>query len=180
MERFESTIAACLGELSPSLDAISGIYGLQGRLCDRLEEIADALPEFDPALIGRVMPFLRDALPCLMCYEETVWLPAISNRADPNCNLARLSEQVRTEHEADRDSALDINDTLGALVDGKQMQDANCNGYMLRAFFEALSRHVAWECHSLLPIARSVLGQSDQQRLAAALPARIHTWQRSL
>jgi len=180
MQRFEYAVAAHAGELSPALVAISTIWCLQGRLCDRLEAIADALPDFDPDLVGRVKPFLHDALPCLMCYEETVWLPAICHLAEPERDLVRLSEQVRTEHEADRDAAMDINDTLDSLAGGASHQDANWQGYMLRAFFEALSRHVTWECHSVLPIARAVLGDTDQQRLAAALPVRLSAWQRSL
>jgi hypothetical protein len=56
-----------------------------------------------------------------------------------------------SEHVEDSVAAEDISETLLAHGHGKPIDNPEALGYMLRAMFEALRRHVAFEQDHVLP-----------------------------
>ena len=56
--------------------------------------------------------------------------------------MRHLAIRLRQEHAFDSATALEIQDALTALATGTPALSADATGYLLRAFFESLRRHV--------------------------------------
>jgi hypothetical protein len=123
-------------------------------LCDMLEAIADSLP-------GRVdrhrcivaaatlLPTLREA----HLYEETMVFPAFGRRED----RARSVRRLCAEHVEDESLAEEVTETLLLVGHGGEIENPEALGFMLRALFEAMRRHIAFEREHVVPIARRSL-----------------------
>jgi hypothetical protein len=115
-------------------------------LCDDLEAIADSLPRhvilkdcIDAAqTLGRL---IRD----VHAYEETTLFPALLERFTASPEIQPAIDRLKAEHVADECYADDLAEKL--LYLGKGGKDVNFEAlaYMLRGFFDAMRRHVAYE-----------------------------------
>lgn len=121
-------------------------------LCDRLEAIADSLPEnVDRQACLQTAGRLGVAIEQAHALEESVIFPALTHVAADDARLMAAIERLRLEHVADSCFAEELNEALTGLGEGRPRQSADAMGYMLRGFFQSLRRHVAFERDYLTP-----------------------------
>jgi len=117
-------------------------------LCHMLEGIADDLPSRVDRL--QCLAVAADLLPALReChrFEEDVVFPAFVRQTDREDIVARL----RLEHMEDESAAADLTEALLAHGHGRPIENPEAFGYMLRASFESMRRHIAFERDHVLP-----------------------------
>lgn len=119
------------------------------RLCAVLERIADSLPagvdRFQCLMVAHsLVPILR------ACHrlEEDVVFPIAARASVRQVILTRLA----AEHLEDYSSAEELTEVLLAVGHGQPVENPEAFGYMLRAFFETVRRHVAYERDHILPV----------------------------
>lgn len=121
-------------------------HRLQLALCDDLEAIADSLPSrivnqdclFAAKSLGRL---IRD----VHAYEEKTLFPALGQVFQESDEFALAVDRLTFEHLADECYADDIAEKLFHVGTGGRDVNMEALGYMLRGFFEALRRHIAFE-----------------------------------
>ena len=127
------------------------------RLCERLENIADRLPVVDRLLClqiaSELVPVLRDC----HRYEEEVVFPAFqrgsTDRNSSNASIRRLL----VEHVEDECAAQDLSDLLLSIGHGGDVDNPEALGFMMRAFFHSMRRHIAFEHEHILPFTAAML-----------------------
>tara|TARA_R110002020_G_scaffold364263_2_gene576580 strand:+ start:1201 stop:1707 length:507 start_codon:yes stop_codon:yes gene_type:complete len=120
-------------------------------LCDRLEEIADSLPDsvnrqkciYAARALG---PMIRG----VHRFEEDVVFPMIAQWFKGDAKVDATLERLRFEHCEDECFAEELTEALHDLGAGKPDVNIEAIGYMLRGFFEAMRRHIAFESEYLL------------------------------
>ena len=121
-------------------------HRLQLALCEDLEAIADSLPAnivnhdclFAAKSLGRL---IRD----VHAFEEETLIPALRQVFPSSSDIASAVDRLTYEHLADECYAEDIAEKLFHLGTGGRDVNMEALGYMLRGFFEALRRHIAFE-----------------------------------
>jgi len=131
-------------------------------LCDRLEEIADALPNninkhFCTTTAQAIEPILSKA----HRFEEQELYPAICRLHEGVVDQAKVFERLRSEHYEDRCFGEEVREVLMSYGEGKPIQAANATGYMLRGFFENLRRHMAFEAELARPLRLNIKTASN-------------------
>jgi hemerythrin-like domain-containing protein len=140
----------CAGEHVPCID-MRRLHAAKLELCAALEVIADDLPaRIDRfrclTIASNLVPLLRA---CHRLEEEAVF-PAFVARCGETAVIARL----KTEHLEDECSAEELTEMLLAIGHGEAIANPEAFGYMLRAFFEAARRHIAFERDHILATIR--------------------------
>lgn len=138
------------GEHVPCID-IKRLHAAKLDLCAALEKIADELPSRVDrfrclAVASNLVPLLRA---CHRLEEEAVF-PAFVAQRDEAAVIARL----KTEHLEDECAAEELTEALLAIGHGEAVANPEAFGYMLRAFFEAARRHIAFERDHILAAIR--------------------------
>ncbi len=116
------------------------------QLCDRLERVADGLPDdVDVKLCLRLARTLPDILEASHRFEEEVFFPRMRALYDADLLVASNLARLRGEHREDQSFGTEVAEVLldWGLCAGQH--DAEATGYMLRGFFESMRRHVAFE-----------------------------------
>ena len=147
----DATIKLALGE--DPIAALRKAHKEQLLLCDRLEEIADSLPDginrqkciYAARALG---PMIRG----VHRFEEDVVFPMIAERRGADERTEPTLSRLRFEHCEDECFAEELTEALHALGSGKPDVNIEAIGYMLRGFFEAMRRHIAFESEMLLPM----------------------------
>lgn len=141
------------GEQSPCVQ-LSLVYAEKLQLCDRLESIADSLPYHVDKLVcirvaSRLLPLLRES----HRYEEEVLFPVFER--DTLAHPARRATVLRlkSEHVYDEGAAEEICERLMWIARGGEIDNPEALGFMLRAFFDTVRRHVAFEKEYVFPSA---------------------------
>ncbi len=134
-----------------SLNWLKSAHREQLVLCDQLEEIADSLP----ANINRqkcmyAAKALGPLIHGLHHYEENVLFPWIEKNMGKRRHMAETLTRLKFEHCEDECFAEELTDALLKLGAGDGNINAEATGYMLRGFFEAVRRHIAFEREFLL------------------------------
>ena len=152
--------AACVpGHTVPCLD-LGRAHDEKLRLCDDLERIADGLPHkveraLCLAIAGRIVPMLKES----HAYEEAFVFPAFAAAAAPPSVGDVSIRRLKAEHVADECAAQDLADIFFAVGHGAPVDNPEALGFMLRAFFEAMRRHIAFEREHVVPVlARAMPG----------------------
>lgn len=135
----------------PCID-MTRVHAQKLKLCDALESIADDLPSrLDRlqclAIASSLVPLLRE---CHRFEEECVF-PAFARSCEGGDIVARLI----SEHLEDGCAAEDLSEALLAYGRGRPIENPEAFGYMLRALFGSMRRHIAFERDYLLPTLRS-------------------------
>jgi len=139
-------------------------------LCDQLEEIADSLPDnVDVADCRRAIRDLSVRVRLHHRFEEREFFPLLRVRAAADESLQRSLDRLEDEHRTDEGYADEILDLLSAISSGSYKGSPEVAGYMLRGMFESLRRHIAFENDHILPRARRLLTESDNESLLNAL-----------
>lgn len=118
------------------------------KLCDALEAMADDLPSRVDrlrclAVANTLLPLLREC----HRFEEEIVFPSVARASGGQAIVARL----KAEHLEDDCAAEDISERLLAHGHGHPIENPEALGYMLRALFGSLRRHIAFERDHLLP-----------------------------
>jgi len=142
----------CLpGAQMPCIE-MAQIHAEKLRLCDDLETIADGLPSSVDRLkclriAGALVPLLRVS----HAYEEEHVFPAFRGKETADSARTVTIGRLKTEHIEDECAAQDLTDILFAVGHGAPIDNPEALGFMLRAFFETLRRHIAFEREHVLP-----------------------------
>ncbi|WP_291669596.1 hemerythrin domain-containing protein [Bosea sp. (in: a-proteobacteria)] len=115
--------------------------------CDMLEKLADDLP----ARVDRLRCLmLANSLPSLVeaChrFEEQFVFPAFA----VSSRNAAIVSRLMAEHVQDRCAAEDLSEALLAYGEGRPIANPEAFGYMLRALFDSMRRHIAFEQDCIL------------------------------
>lgn len=122
-------------------------------LCDRLEEIADALPDnIDPKTCSTTARAIEPILSKAHQYEEENLFPALARLNQGTIDQSLVFKRLKEEHYEDRCFGEEVRDVLISYGEGKPTQTADATGYMLRGFFESLRRHIALEAELARPL----------------------------
>jgi len=138
-------------------------HRLQLALCDDLEAIADSLPSnivnqdclFAAKGLGRL---IRD----VHTYEEKTLFPALRRVFQASGEFAGAVDRLTFEHLADECYADDIAEKLAYVGSGGRDVNMEALGYMLRGFFEALRRHIAFERDHFSSAIEALLATAEQ------------------
>lgn len=126
-------------------------HGEQLRLCDELETIADSLPtNVDRQKCIYAAKALGPLIKGVHHYEDNVLFPALEADAPQGSELAKTLARLRLEHFEDECFAEELAERLLLLGSGRPDINMEATGYMLRGFFEAVRRHVAFERDHLM------------------------------
>ena len=121
-------------------------HDLQLKLCDELEAIADSLPtNIDPIKCLGVAKCLGAVVKDVHRFEEDDLFPTLTGRPEEAGSMAATFERLKFEHLIDESYADDLTERLLYLGHGGLDVNMEATGYMLRGFFEALRRHIAFE-----------------------------------
>ena len=164
LRRGTAVAQATCGSPDP-LALIEEDHALQLELCDLLECLADALPDFNGAIARSAAAILRQGFKPHLQLEEDMLFPLLRRRAPDGSPLRAIMQQLEAEHAADESFAHELADELQLLADTGLARNAEMLGYMLRGFFEQQRRHIEWENRVLLPLARQTLAQADLSEL---------------
>lgn len=121
-------------------------HRLQLALCDDLETIADSLPS---NIANQDCLFAAKSLSRLIrdvhAYEEDTLFPALRAVFQASPEIDAALDRLTFEHLADECYAEEIAEKLLHVGSGNRDVNMEALGYMLRGFFEALRRHIAFE-----------------------------------
>jgi hemerythrin-like domain-containing protein len=129
-------------------------YARKQNLCDQLETIADSLPyRVDRLQCVRVanvlLPFLRES----HRYEEEVLFPAFERGMMAPATSGETVRRLKSEHVYDECAAEEITEKLMWIGRGGDIANPEALGFMLRAFFDPVRRHIAFERDHVIPAA---------------------------
>jgi hemerythrin-like domain-containing protein len=134
-------------------------HDLKLSMCDALEAIADGLP--DQLDIQTCLTLSRCLLPTVkkaQALEEEELFPLLLRLTGNHPALAASVERLHKEHCEDECFAEEISHLLEECASEGKAGNAEVAGYMLRGFFSAVRRHVAFERECLLSLATSAGG----------------------
>ncbi|AWC21497.1 hypothetical protein CO731_00948 [Aminobacter sp. MSH1] len=141
------------------LDAIAAIQRAHAEmlaLCDRLEEIADSLPnEIDRRSCVLAARALGPAMVKVHRFEEQRLHSQFAARLAHSGEARETVERLKNEHFEDEGYAAELRDALRATARGGRAENPETLGFMLRGFFGALRRHIAFERDHVLPVLSS-------------------------
>ncbi|MFC5386227.1 hemerythrin domain-containing protein [Aquamicrobium segne] len=122
------------------------------RLCDLLEEVADSLPyHVDRHKCLTIASELEPLLRGIHRFEEEALLPAYGQVLEQQGRGAASVERLLAEHVEDESFAAELTEALLVLGRTGAVENPEALGFMLRGFFEAKRRHVAFEREHVLP-----------------------------
>lgn len=114
-------------------------------LCEMLEGIADSLPHnLNPATCTKATQTLEALVKRVHSFEENEIFPKYA-AANPGSNTEGMLGRLREEHCVDECYAEELSDALRRVSSASDPISPDTLGYMLRGFFEAMRRHLAFE-----------------------------------
>ncbi len=150
------TAAAYFGD--PPDDPLEGLeraHGIQTMLCDLLEQIADSIPgDVDRGLCAKLASELGPVLKTVHRFEENALFPLVETGRADKAQIAATVERLKHEHFDDECFAEELAEALRDLSRTAEPENPDALGYMLRGFFEAMRRHVAFEREHLRQLVR--------------------------
>lgn len=121
-------------------------HRLIAALCDRLEDLADSLPELpDSRQLGELATMLRFGLPAHCEAEEAELAKLVRCAADPTGAPSRALELIRAEHAENEAANLELAEMLEDLIGQGAASNPETLGFLLRQVFVLTRRHLAWE-----------------------------------
>lgn len=131
-------------------------------LCDLLEHIADDLPDnAAPQLAQLAATAIARGWINHTAFEEQALFPVLDRHGRSHPELAACVAQLASEHATDTTFDQELVDTLNGLARGGPPTNPEMVGYLLRAHFVPMRRHVLWENALLIPAARRLLSPEE-------------------
>ena len=111
-----------------------------------LELIADSIPaRIDPQICSNLADDLTPLIRNIHQFEEDVLFPLAIRRFGSTAEINITITRLKYEHCEDECFAEELSDALRELGADKRLRNPEALGYMLRGFFEAMRRHIAFE-----------------------------------
>jgi hemerythrin-like domain-containing protein len=158
-----------LGPRGDPLAYLAHDHATQRALADLLEGVADGLPDATDrraAALGahslRMLAARRWAL------EEQALFPLIERLAPAEAPARRAIAIARREHRETAGRAIELAEELEALAATGRAPNPDALGFMLRAFFDGLRRHLDWMDAAVMPAALEGLAEAPLPAGAAA------------
>jgi hemerythrin-like domain-containing protein len=136
-------------------------------MCNRLEKIADSLP--DNADIQGCLHAAQGVVPVVKRaheFEEFTVYPYLAHSGEVDSGLLTTLDRLRFEHLGDEEFATDLSSALRQFAISPESSNVDSLAWMLRGFFEATRRHVAFEREHLLPLVARTSGVAKSGRTA--------------
>ncbi len=115
-------------------------------LCEMLEHIADSIPEqIDRHACRTLADNLATLISDIHTFEEDVLFPLVVDRFGATRSIDQTIMRLKYEHCEDACFAEELTEALRELGTKKTLRNPEATGYMLRGFFEAMRRHIAFE-----------------------------------
>ena len=132
---------------------IQQIHQVKLSLCERLEAIADSLPDDidnqECLVISRtLLPVFKESHQL----EESELFPLVIEYGFADAAIDKTIERLKFEHLEDESFADEISSCLQDLVTHPHTANINQLSYMLRGFFKGVQRHIAFEREYILPL----------------------------
>lgn len=118
-------------------------YQMVLAICDTLEAIADALPRADSSTCATTADALQSAIAATHLLEDEILFPLLVTQERKELDQTIL--RLKFEHLTDKFNAEEVGDVLRGLAMNQSDLSANAVGYLLRAFFEPVRRHIRSE-----------------------------------
>ena len=133
-------------ELGPELQlSLKLAHSEMQDLCEMLEGIADSLPHnLNAGTCAKAVETLEPLVKRLHSFEEQEIFPKYA-AANPGSSTMEMLERLREEHCVDECYAEELSDALRRVSSASDPISPDTLGYMLRGFFEAMRRHLAFE-----------------------------------
>jgi hypothetical protein len=163
--------------LPSPLAAMCDDHALQLCLCDALEAVADGLPGVNSALVQRTIDALCGGLLEEIGRRQQIAFDNLLQNAAGNRALDLIAIRLLDEQAHDACGVEELSDALRELVRQEQASNAEVTGYLLRGFFQARRRHIAWQTEVLIPLVRefmhhrSATSSSDSAAAAGCGPS---------
>lgn len=159
-----------VGPLGDPLAYLAHDHATQRALADLLEGVADGLPDgVDRRAAALGAHSLRMLAARRWALEEQALFPLIESRAPEGDPARRAIAIARREHRETAGRAIELADELEALADSGRARNPDALGFMLRAFFDGLRRHLDWMDATIMPAARDGLDAPSMRRDALPL-----------
>jgi hemerythrin-like domain-containing protein len=114
-------------------------------LCEMLEGIADSLPHnLNAGTCSKAAATLEPLVKRVHVFEEQEVFPKYA-AANPGPSTTEMLARLREEHCVDECYAEELSDALRRVSSASDPISPDTLGYMLRGFFEAMRRHLAFE-----------------------------------
>lgn len=131
----------------------------QRSLADLLEAVADSLPdEVNRGSAALAAGLLRERTAGRGVREELALFALMEPRALPDSPLRRAIALARRENIECDGRAIELAEELDALAETGRARNPDALGFMLRAFFDGLRRHLDWVEIAIVPHARDMMG----------------------
>jgi hypothetical protein len=141
----------------------------QRALADLLEDIADSLPDCVNRAAAALAAAQLRAVPARhKAIEEQALFPVLE-ACCPDGEITRTLAVARREHEDSAGHAVELAEALDALAEHGYAANPESLGFMLRAFFDGLRRHMDWVDAAIMPRARKALSAKDVAAFGARL-----------
>jgi hemerythrin-like domain-containing protein len=138
----------------------------QRALADLLESVADSLPDgVNQASVALAASLLRDSVVRRATLEEAALFPLIEAQAADGSPVRRAVVLARREQRDCAGRAIELAEELDQLAQTGRARNPDALGFMLRAYFDGLRRHLDWIDVAILPHARHALTAVDLGRL---------------
>jgi hemerythrin-like domain-containing protein len=159
-----------VGPLGDPLAYLAHDHATQRALADLLEGLADGLPDgVDRRAAALGAHSLRMLAARRWALEEQALFPLIESHAPEGAPARRAIAIARREHRETAGRAIELADELEALAESGRARNPDALGFMLRAFFDGLRRHLDWTEAAIMPAARDGLDTLALRRDALAL-----------
>ena len=128
----------------------------QLKLCDRLEKLADSLPNgYDKQECLSICWALYPTIKAAHEFEEQRLFPCLLAGRHQNEKVFKSIERLRFEHWEDESYAEELSAALRQLVYDPAGANIDKLSYMLRGFFDGMRRHIAFEVEYIIPLLES-------------------------
>lgn len=133
--------------------ALNQYLAQQARLCEKLESIADALPnDVDRQDCLQLAQALLPLIKRVHDYEEHTVFPWLMLARGADETLRNSLDRLKYEHLGDEEFATDLSSALRGYVTDRASCNTEALAWMLRGFFEGMRRHIAFEREHILPL----------------------------
>lgn len=131
--------------LQDDVAAMRRAHAVKLILCHRLEAIADSLPGFDRRECLLAARALGPQMVKIHRFEEQRVYPHFAARLLHSAEARKTIARLKNEHFEDEGYAAELRDALRATARRGRAENPETLGFMLRGFFGALRRHIAFE-----------------------------------
>ncbi|WP_419911377.1 hemerythrin domain-containing protein [Hoeflea sp.] len=144
------------------LEALEKAHVTQLTICDMLEQIADSIPgQINRLTCGRLAEMLLPLIRNIHSFEEETLYPQAMDRLGTAPEIETTITRLKFEHCEDECFAEELADALHELASGNAPKNPEATGYMLRGFFEAMRRHIAFEHDHLVRLMRHAVTEEQ-------------------